>query len=74
MYIILDFGATSIKSCIFRNDKISNYYEVDFPEKYIQIEPKLEGKNPVKDIKTVILIKESEEGIFFGFKSFVCIL
>ena len=27
--------------------------ETDFPEKYIQIEPKLEGKNPVKDISTV---------------------
>ena len=26
--------------------------------------------NPVKDIKTVILIKESEEGIFIGFKNY----
>ena len=27
--------------------------ETGFPEKYIQIEPELEGKNPVKDITTV---------------------
>ncbi len=26
--------------------------------------------NPVTDIKTVILIQESEDGIFFGFKNF----
>ena len=26
--------------------------------------------NPVTDIKTIILIQESEEGIFFGFKNY----
>ena len=29
--------------------------ETDFPEKYIQIEPKLEGKNSVKDIYIQLL-------------------
>ncbi len=32
MFIIIDYGATSIKTCIYRDDKIENYFDIDFPK------------------------------------------